>query len=567
MQHFYDKQIRRYVTQIVRLMSTFGYKDGKGNLVNVPVMYGDLTRQVGSIIRDNSENKIPSAPRMAVYITGLEMDRTRTADSSYVNKLNIRERAFDTNGDEYLKKEGKNYTVERLMPTPYNLTVSVDIWTSNTDQKLQIMEQILMLFNPSLEIQTTDNYVDWTSLSVVNLEGVTWSSRSIPTGTESEIDVATLQLSSPVYISAPAKVKKLGVITNIITAIFADNGIEINTDDTAYAQSLVTEPVVFDDPFDFEDSSQTLADTRTEMNTGKREALAGETTLVTTSHNNYDLLFLNGVAKLIGKNAVVGADEWTGYISALPKTGNIYENGVTEIHLKKSSGLSIVGQVTINPADETELIVNLDSDTLPNNSVITSSVQSSGNVDLIIDPTRFNPKDVKTVGTRLLLLGSIGHVQRSIVESENSIMLLDTGVPFSEVVDAKIYVNGSLVSTTTADGDSTRADTTDSTYDTFVIKFNDYVSGKIEYELYLDVDGPDAWKNSDGSDFAASTNDIIEWDGNNWTRIWKASDNISNNDPIYVTNLRTGQQYKFYNGQWVLSYEGEYPDGTWKIVF
>ena len=27
-----------------------------------------------------------------------------------------------------------------------------------------------MLFNPSLEIQTTDNYIDWTSLSVVNLE-------------------------------------------------------------------------------------------------------------------------------------------------------------------------------------------------------------------------------------------------------------------------------------------------------------------------------------------------------------------------------------------------------------
>ena len=78
------------------------------------------------------------------------------------------------------------------MPTPYNLTVNVDIWSSNTDQKLQILEQILMLFNPSLEIQTTDNYVDWTSLSVVNLENVTWSSRTIPSGTESEIDIASM---------------------------------------------------------------------------------------------------------------------------------------------------------------------------------------------------------------------------------------------------------------------------------------------------------------------------------------------------------------------------------------
>ena len=139
MQHFYDKQIRRYLTQMIRMFSGFSYADGKGALVTVPVSYGDLTRQVANIIRDNSENKMPSAPRMSVYVTGLEMDATRLSDSSYVNKINIRERAVDANGVEYLKKEGKNYTVERLMPTPYNLTVNVDIWSSNTDQKLQIL--------------------------------------------------------------------------------------------------------------------------------------------------------------------------------------------------------------------------------------------------------------------------------------------------------------------------------------------------------------------------------------------------------------------------------------------
>ena len=115
-------------------MSNFTYKDGKGNLTEIPVMYGDLTRQVANIIRDNSENKIPSAPRMAVYITGLAMDTARLADSSYINKVNIREQAYDTDGNEYLNKEGKNYTVERLMPTPYTLTVNVDIWSSNTDR-------------------------------------------------------------------------------------------------------------------------------------------------------------------------------------------------------------------------------------------------------------------------------------------------------------------------------------------------------------------------------------------------------------------------------------------------
>ena len=220
MEFFYDGQIRRYITQIVRLMSNFSYKDGKGQLKTIPVMYGDITRQVAHIIRDNSENKIPSAPRMAVYVTSLEMDRSRTADATFVSKIHVRERAFDENNEEYLNIQGANFTVERLMPTPYTLGVSVDIWSTNTDQKLQILEQILMLFNPSLEIQTTDNYIDWTSLTVLDLNGITFSSRGIPTGTESEIDIATLQFTTPIYISAPTKVKKLGVITKIITSIF-----------------------------------------------------------------------------------------------------------------------------------------------------------------------------------------------------------------------------------------------------------------------------------------------------------------------------------------------------------
>ena len=95
-----------------------------------------------------------------------------------------------------------------------------DKYATNTDQKLQLLEQILVLFNPSLEMQTTDNFVDWTSITVVNLENVQWSNRSVPVGVDSEIDIATLTFSIPIYISPPTKVKRMGVITNIITSMF-----------------------------------------------------------------------------------------------------------------------------------------------------------------------------------------------------------------------------------------------------------------------------------------------------------------------------------------------------------
>ena len=42
---------------------------------------------------------------------------------------------------------------------------------------------------------------------------------------------------------------------------------------------------------------------------------------------------------------------------------------------------------------------------------------------------------------------------------------------------------------------------------------------------------------------------------------------INLTDVTYVTNLNTGIQYKWDTFEWVLSFEGEYPDGTWRIVF
>jgi len=391
MQHFYDGQIRRYITQMVRLMSNFSYKDGKGELTQVPVMYGDITRQVGHILRDNSENKIPSAPRIGVYITGLELDRDRLADASFVGKVHLRERDYDSVNNEYLNTQGKNVTVERLMPTPYKLTVNADIWSTNTEQKLQIMEQILMLFNPSLEIQTTDNYIDWTSLSVVDLDAVNFSSRSMPTGTESEIDVGSLTFSAPIYISPPVKVKKLGVITNIIMSIFnEDTG---NVDLGATMPELKSYNDEFAEGVFQEDKDGTII----------RKDSAG---IAVTAYNDYDVLVLGNTAQLIHKG-VVGNTNWNGFFEALPGK---FRSGLSQIQLTRLDiNQSVNGTVAVNPTDETTLTINWDQDTIPSDMVLTGSTGDRNKIDYIIDPINFNPTTIKSVnGVRVLLLGPIG---------------------------------------------------------------------------------------------------------------------------------------------------------------
>ena len=74
--------------------------------------------------------------------------------------------------------------------------------------------------------------------------------------------------------------------------------------------------------------------------------------------------------------------------------------------------------------------------------------------------------------------------------------------------------------------------------------------------------GPTAWKNSNGTDFVASENDIVEYDGNNWSIVLNASETA---DVVYTQNLATGIQYMWDGIEWSQSVDGFYPVATWRL--
>lgn len=545
MQYFYDGQIRRYLTQIIRLLSNFVVRYGDGTLVRVPVMYGDVDRQAASIINQNSENTLPATPKIAVYVTDFDLARDRLGDATYVGKMHFRERAVDEETGMYTNEQGRNYTVERLMPTPFTLTVKVDIWSANTEQKLQILEQILVLFNPSLEIQTTDNYVDWTSLSVVELGDVVFSSRTIPTGTNSAIDVASLTLTTPVWISPPVKVKKLGIVTNIINNIFGS----IDPGATDYIDGLGVDP-----------------------NVGVRSPSNFLTEEIVTV-GNYDIFVEANTARLI--NNETGASTYLSWKMVTDQYPGTFTPGLSKIYLIQADATEVVGTLSIHPQDDTVMVATWDTDTFPSNNYIDSagniedidvgysSATGRGTFDAVIDPSAFNPKRPNkettdqpiTAGIRYLIIESIGGWARETFISSSKIKSINTGVEFDRVYDCQVLVDGVEVGLSTPinrDG-----------YYVIVLNNIVQVGSKITYILTFNEEGPTAWKNTDGSDFIAAANDIIEWKNNQWNVIFSSYDH--NDIIIYQTNFYTTAQYKWNGVEWVKSFEGEYKRGQWRI--
>jgi len=380
-QYFYDAQIRRFLLQFTRIFSNFQIMYGaqgseNETLVRVPVRYGDWSRQAQTVAQENSSSFMPSAPLMTFYVTGMEYQQERMQEPYFVSKIQVRQRTYDSGTDSYETTQGNAFSIERLMPVPYRMTITLDIWTSNTHQKFQIFEQIATLFNPSLEIQSTDNYIDWTSLSIVELENVNFTDRTIPVGTGDPINIMSMRFGLPIWISAPAKVKKLGVVEKIIASVFDAQG----------------------------DANEAI--TNNDLLLGTRQKF--------TPYNFQALLIGNKVQALkysqtvpVSNSSVTPPESPPSneFWQAVVGQYGVLRPGISQLRFDNQWGddTQIIGTVSFDPTDDRFLLIDLDQDTLPQNTLEP--------IDAIIDPLISGPGaglPAAVAGTRYLILEDIG---------------------------------------------------------------------------------------------------------------------------------------------------------------
>jgi hypothetical protein len=496
--------------QFARIFSNFNVEYGRDEegtnhtLIRVPVKYGDWSRQAQTVLNNNSASTMPSTPMMTFYITALDYDRPRIQEPNFVSTIAVRQRTYDADTDTYETTQGNAFTIDRLMPVPYKLTMNLDIWTSNTNQKFQLLEQILVLFNPALEIQGTDNYIDWTSLSVCELQSTKWSSRTVPIGTDNSIDISTLTFTLPIWLSSPAKVKKLGVVERIVANVFdakgdASNAI-LNNDLLLGTRQVIT-------PYSY----QTL------LIGNQLQALRQQQVVLPTNNNLGPVVVvpqITGEAQQFLKtnfpdaiNGTQVTDQETGNLwvynynywenqgneeikesnllwSSIVGLYGVLRPGISQIRLEQQDGSEVIGTVAFDPTDDRFLLFSVDEDSVPSNTL--------DPVTAVIDPLRSGPNSglpPDALGQRYLLTEATG-----------------------------TYNQGNAV----------------------------------------------IWRGNDGQPLVAQANDIIEYDGAKWIVAFESTSSPDNLQ--YVTNITTGIQYEWTGVVWIKSYQGLYPGGTWRLV-
>jgi hypothetical protein len=232
-----------------------------------------------------------------------------------------------------------------------------------------------------------------------------------------------------------------------------------------------------------------------------------------------------------------------------------YVGGISKIYFLQADGSEIEGTFIVNELDPTILLVSIEDK--PSNTIIYSPVYPSGRttVDAIVDPYKFNPR-------------------RPNKESSDQTIL--TGTRYLVLDD----VNNS-----------------------------DNTGTSIDTPPNYPYDGPDAWKNSNGSDPVIRANTVVEWNGTSWIDLlplWTISTYPTTNVVVYnvgdivifegtvyralaaitdlentvipeenskfeetsliFQNMKTGIQYRWSgDGSWYKSFEGEYASGYWRL--
>ena len=219
-EHFYHKKIRNTVIAFGTIFNNVNIKrlDSSGNPlqnIKVPLSYSPKEKFLArldaqqDLTGDDSKVAI-TLPRMSFEITGYSYDATR--------KLNKNQKITKVTTNADTTKLNNQY-----MPVPYNVNFSLNVYTANSDDGLQIIEQILPFFQPDYTVTMIEDRTMDTKRDIpFILNSVDYEDSYTGTLTSMRRIIYTLSFTAKVYLYGPISTN--AVIKKVSADLYSDTG-------------------------------------------------------------------------------------------------------------------------------------------------------------------------------------------------------------------------------------------------------------------------------------------------------------------------------------------------------
>ena len=219
-EHFYHKKIRNTVIAFGTIFNNVNIKrlDSSGNPlqnIKVPLSYSPKEKFLArldaqqDLTGDDSKVAI-TLPRMSFEITGYSYDATR--------KLNKNQKITKVTTNADTTKLNNQY-----MPVPYNVNFSLNVYTANSDDGLQIIEQILPFFQPDYTVTMIEDRTMDTKRDIpFILNSVDYEDSYTGTLTSLRRIIYTLQFTAKIYLYGP--ISQSAIIKKVSADLYSDTG-------------------------------------------------------------------------------------------------------------------------------------------------------------------------------------------------------------------------------------------------------------------------------------------------------------------------------------------------------
>ncbi len=153
-QYYYHQIFRKSIiafgtvfNNILVKRKTSDRKEGESlETYKVPIVYGPVQKYLAMIAAEPTPERQSmqiSLPRISFEIRGLNYDTGRKLVPTQFTR---------TVPNEGTDAEGKPVQYSQYLPVPYNLEIEMSIISKNQDDGLQILEQVLPNFHPSMNV-------------------------------------------------------------------------------------------------------------------------------------------------------------------------------------------------------------------------------------------------------------------------------------------------------------------------------------------------------------------------------------------------------------------------------